>query len=162
MNSSDIQFADLSAFAAEGLRIGIVAAAWHDDIVQELMSGALNMLHEHQVSDDDIICVRCPGTYEIPVVASTLIEHQRVDAVICLGVVIRGETAHFEYVASPVMHGLQDLAVRTGVPCIAGILTTENVDQAWARAGGNAGHKGRESALAALYTADLLRTLRTP
>jgi len=162
MNSTDIQFADLSAFSADALRIGIVAAAWHDDIVQELIRGSLAVLQEHGLPDQSIILVRCPGSYEIPVVAATLIEYQQVDAVICLGVVVRGETAHFEYVASPVMHGLQDLAVRTGIPCIAGILTTENLDQAWSRAGGKDGHKGRESALAALYTADLLRTLRTP
>lgn len=161
MNSTDIQFADLSGFSGKGLRIGIVAAAWHDDIVSELISGSLAMLREHGVEDDDILLYRCPGSYEIPVIASTLIQQHLVDAVIALGVVIRGETAHFEYVASPVMHSLQELATRTGVPCIAGILTTENVQQAWDRAGGSAGHKGRESAHAALYTADLLRRIRT-
>lgn len=161
MNSSTIKFADLTSFNASGLRIGIVAAAWHDDIVQVLLQGALDVLHEHNVPDELIHVHRCPGSYEIPVVASTLIDHTGVDAVIALGVVVRGETTHFEYVASPVMHSLQDLALRTGVPCIAGVLTTETVEQAWDRAGGSAGHKGRESALAALYTADLVRILRT-
>lgn len=161
MNSTDIQFADLSGYSGKGLRIGIVAAAWHDDIVTELINGALETLRKHGVGDDDILLHRCPGSYEIPVIASALIEHRSVHAVIALGVIIRGETAHFEYVASPVMHGLQELAIKTGIPCIAGVLTTENVQQAWDRAGGPAGHKGREAAEAALCTADLLRTLRS-
>ncbi|MBM4178493.1 MAG: 6,7-dimethyl-8-ribityllumazine synthase [Ignavibacteria bacterium] len=161
MNSSTITFADLTSFNASGLRIGIVAAAWHDDIVQVLLQGALDVFMEHNVPAEHIHVHRCPGSYEIPVVAKALIEHTGVDAVIALGVVVRGETAHFEYVASPVMHSLQDIALATGVPCIAGVLTTETVEQAWDRAGGSAGHKGRESALAALYTADLIRTLRS-
>ena len=161
MNSSDIQFADLSGFSGKGLRIGIVAAAWHDAIVSELINGCLEMLREHDVEDDHILLHRCPGSYEIPVIASALIQRQAVDAVIALGVIIRGDTAHFEYVASPVMHSLQELATQTGVPCIAGVLTTENVQQAWDRAGGSAGHKARESAYAALYPADLLRRIRT-
>ncbi len=161
MNSTEIQFADLSGFSSKGLRIGIVAAAWHDDIVSELISGTLDTLRLHGVEDQHVLLHRCPGSYEIPVIASALIQQQAVDAVIALGVIIRGETAHFEYVASPVMHSLQELATRTGVPCIAGVLTTENIQQAWDRAGGSAGHKGRESAHAALYTADLLRRIRT-
>lgn len=161
MNSSEIQFADLSGFSGKGLRIGIVAAAWHDDIVTELITGAKETLQSYGVADADVLLHRCPGSYEIPVIASALIEQKSVDAVIALGVIVRGDTAHFEYVASPVMHSLQELATRTGVPCIAGVLTTENVQQAWDRAGGSAGHKGSESARAALYTADLLRKIRT-
>lgn len=161
MNSSDIQFADLSRFSGHGLRIGIVAAAWHDNIVTELITGAKETLQSYGVDDADVLLHRCPGSYEIPVIASALIEQNSVDAVIALGVIVRGDTAHFEYVASPVMHSLQELATRTGVPCIAGVLTTENIQQAWDRAGGSAGHKGRESARAALYTADLLRKIRT-
>jgi len=161
MNINDVTFADLGTATGKGVRIGIVAAAWHNDIVQELINGAVDTLHIHGVEGDHISLYRCPGTYEIPVVAATLIDHDAVDAVITLGVVIRGETAHFEYVASPVMHSLQELAIQTCVPCIAGILTTENVQQAWDRAGGSAGHKGRESALAALHMVNLLRAIRT-
>ncbi|MEY2720250.1 MAG: 6,7-dimethyl-8-ribityLLumazine synthase [Bacteroidota bacterium] len=161
MNINDVTFADLGTATGKGVRIGIVAAAWHNDIVQELINGAVDTLHIHGVEGDHISLYRCPGTYEIPVVAATLIDHDAVDAVITLGVVIRGETAHFEYVASPVMHSLQELATQTCVPCIAGILTTENVQQAWDRAGGSAGHKGRESALAALHMVNLLRAIRT-
>lgn len=161
MNAQDVQFADLGTPSGGGLRIGIVAAAWHDDIVRVLIEGAFVKLRLHGVAEDHILLYRCPGTYEIPVVAATLIDQDSVDAVIALGVVIRGETAHFEYVASPVMHSLQELATRTGVPCIAGILTTENVQQAWDRAGGSAGHKGEESAIAALHMVNLLHNIRT-
>jgi len=161
MNINDVTFADLGVASGKGIRIGIVAAAWHDDIVQELIKGATETLRQHGVDEDHIQVHRCPGTYEIPVVAAALIDHDAVDAVITLGVVIRGETAHFEYVASPVMHSLQELATRTCVPCIAGILTTENVQQAWDRAGGPAGHKGCESAVAALHMVNLLHSIRT-
>lgn len=142
-----------------GRRIGIIAARWHDDIVNTLLDGAVQALHECGVVDSDIKITRCPGTYEIPVVAANMIAKGSCDAVITLGVVVRGETAHFDYVAGPVAYGLQDLAIRTNVPCIFGVLTTENLEQAWARAGGEHGHKGREAAFAALETLDLLNSL---
>jgi 6,7-dimethyl-8-ribityllumazine synthase len=140
-------------------RIGIVAARWHDDIVTTLLDGAVQTLHQCGVVDTNITIARCPGTYEIPVVAARMIDTKKFDAVITLGVVVRGETAHFDYVAGPVAYGLQDLAVRTGTPCIFGVLTTEDLDQAWARAGGAHGHKGREAALAALETLNVLNEL---
>ncbi|RPI67132.1 MAG: 6,7-dimethyl-8-ribityllumazine synthase [Ignavibacteriae bacterium] len=142
-----------------GRRIGIVAARWHDDIVTTLLDGAVETLHQCGVLDSDLTIARCPGTYEIPVIASNMISTGKCDAVITLGVVVRGETAHFDYVAGPVAYGLQDLAISSGVPCIFGVLTTENLDQAWARAGGEHGHKGRESALAALETLEVLNAI---
>ncbi len=140
-------------------RIGIVAAQWHDDIVTTLLEGAVQTLHQCGVLDSNLTIARCPGTYEIPVIASRMIETKRFDAIITLGVVVRGETAHFDYVAGPVAYGLQDLAIRTGTPCIFGVLTTEDLDQAWARAGGQHGHKGREAALTALETLNVLDEL---
>jgi 6,7-dimethyl-8-ribityllumazine synthase len=161
MNSPDVTFAVLDPGSVDGLRIGIVAASWHDNIVSELMRGCREVLTSYGISERNIVEYRCPGTYEIPVLARTMIDTGLVDAIIALGVVVRGETPHFEYVASPVMHGLQQLAVTSGIPCIAGILTTETLQQAWDRSGGSVGHKGKEAAEAALYMASTIRRLRS-
>ncbi len=147
--------------SGSGRRIGIVAAQWHADIVEMLVVGAIDTLRSAGVAESDIVIARVPGSYEIPVAASTMIATQRVDAVITLGVIVRGETAHFEYVASPVAHALMDLSVRSGVPCMFGVLTTENIEQAWERTGGIHGHKGRESAAGALDLVATLTQLRT-
>jgi 6,7-dimethyl-8-ribityllumazine synthase len=143
-----------------GRRIGIVAASWHGAIVDTLLTGAVTTLEKAGVLAADIVIVRCPGSYEIPVCVKAMATHQRVEAVIALGVIIRGETAHFEYVSSPVAHALMDISVDTGVPCVFGVLTTENEEQAWARAGGHHGNKGSESAVAALELAEILQRLR--
>lgn len=140
----------LSKTAGTGRRIGICAALWHRELVDELLNGALDTLRSHGVAIEDVVVVHCPGSYELPVAAFRLIHQARVDAVIALGVVIRGETSHFEYVSSPVAHGLMDLAVSTGVPCMFGVLTTDTLEQARQRCGGIHGHKGREAAHGAL------------
>ncbi|MBU3742764.1 MAG: 6,7-dimethyl-8-ribityllumazine synthase [Candidatus Kapabacteria bacterium] len=142
------------------LRIGIVAAEWNDFIVSKLITGATEALAEHGVPAANVTQVRCPGSFEIPVVASAMAGSGRYDAVIALGVVIRGETAHFEYVSGPVAYGLANIAVATGVPCIFGVLTTENIEQALDRAGGNFGNKGAESATAAIKTIAALHEVR--
>jgi len=147
---------DGSDVNGSGKKIAIVAARWHDDIVGTLVDGALNTLLEMGVETGDILIVRVPGCYEIPVLTATLARSGKIHAVITLGVVIRGETAHFEYVAGPVAHEVQRIAVDTRIPCIFGVLTTENVEQARERAGGIHGHKGREAAIAALETLDAL------
>ncbi len=147
--------------SGSGRRIGIVAARWHADIVEALLTGAIETLLAAGVAEMDILTVRVPGSYEVPVAARVLIDTQRVDAVITLGVVVRGETAHFEYVASPVAHALMDLATATSVPCMFGVLTTETIEQAWERTGGVHGHKGRESATGALEMIAALEHLRS-
>lgn len=144
-----------------GCRIGIIAAQWHADIVDTLLDGAVETLRDAGVAPDDIIIARVPGSYEIPLAARVMIDAQRVDAVITLGLVVRGETAHFEYVASPVAHALMDLSVHAGVPCLFGVLTTETIQQAWDRAGGVHGHKGRESAAGALEMIAVIRQMRS-
>ena len=136
--------------AGVGRRIGICAARWHRDLVDELRSGAVDTLLAHGVAPSDILLVDCPGSYELPVAAARLIRQSGVDAVIALGVVVRGETAHFEYVSSPVAHGLMDLSISSGVPCMFGVLTTDTLEQARERCGGAHGHKGREAAEGAL------------
>ncbi|MBU3679573.1 MAG: 6,7-dimethyl-8-ribityllumazine synthase [Candidatus Kapabacteria bacterium] len=136
--------------AGAGRRIGICAARWHRELVDELRNGAVETLQAYGVSPSDILVVDCPGSYELPVAAARLIRQSGVDAVIALGVVVRGETAHFEYVSSPVAHGLMDLSISTGVPCMFGVLTTDTLAQARERCGGEHGHKGREAAEGAL------------
>ena len=145
-----------------GRRIGIVAARWHADIVEAMVKGAQQELEACGVAADNITIEHCPGTFEIPVVASRMAHRHDFDAVICLGVVIRGETAHFEYVAGPVAYGIQNIAIKTQTPCLFGVLTTETEEQAWDRAGGKHGNKGAEAAAAALETIDTLQRLSTP
>jgi len=146
-----------------GRRIGIVAARWHASIVEAMLQGALHELAACGVATSDVIIEHCPGSYEIPVVVAAMARRTDIDAVIALGVVIRGETAHFEYVAGPVAYGLQTIAIETETPCLFGVLTTENLEQALDRAGGQHGNKGAEAARAALETiASLDRIRSTP
>ena len=144
-----------------GKRVGIVAARWHAEIVEAMLKGARMELEVCGVAPDNVIVEHCPGSFEIPVVAAAMARRTDIDAVICLGVVIRGETAHFEYVAGPVAYGLQNLAIETETPCIFGVLTTETEQQARERAGGEHGNKGAEGALAALETLAVLDRVRS-
>lgn len=144
-----------------GRRIGIVAAQWHSEIVDLLLHGAVTTLRDAGVRDEDVIIVRCPGSFEIPVCVITLADAHQPDAIITLGVVIRGDTAHFEYVSSPVAHSIMNISVETGIPCLFGVLTTENVEQALERAGGIHGNKGAEAAIGALRMADTLDKVRS-
>ena len=137
----------------KGLTIGIVAARYNQQIVDALLKGAMAALKEHGVEAKPILSV--PGSYEIPVAAQALADGGEVDAVICLGCVIKGETAHFEHVAEAVARGILDVSLETGVPCIFGVLTTYTEEQARARR-----HHGREYAEAAIEMANLLRLVR--
>jgi 6,7-dimethyl-8-ribityllumazine synthase len=140
-------------------RFALVAARFNQFIVQKLVDGARDGLTRHGVADDAIDLVWVPGSFEIPPVAKRLAESTKYAAVICLGAVIKGETDHYHYVAGGAANGVAQVALATGVPIIFGILTCENVEQASDRAGGKAGNKGLEAALAALETADLYRQL---
>jgi 6,7-dimethyl-8-ribityllumazine synthase len=127
--------------------------------VDRLVEGAVDTLRRHGVSETRIVVVRVPGAFEIPVAARRLAESGKVDAIIALGCVIRGATAHFDYVSGGAITGCSQVAQSTGVPVVLGILTTESIEQAIERAGTKAGNKGSESALAALEMASLLRAL---
>jgi len=142
-----------------GLRIGLVATRWNDFIVGNLVSGAKDALVRHGVAEEDIGLALVPGAFEIPLVAKRLAMSGKYDAIVCLGAVIRGATAHFEYVAGEVAKGIASVMLETGVPVTFGVLTTETLEQAIERAGTKAGNKGAEAALAALEMANLLRTL---
>jgi 6,7-dimethyl-8-ribityllumazine synthase len=143
------------ALDATGMRFAIVASRFNDHVTKPLLAGALDTLHE--LGLDDVPVHWVPGAFEIPLVAQRLAPAQ--DAVICLGAVIRGETAHFDLVAGRCAAGIQRVALDTGTPVIFGVLATENVEQALARAGGAHSHAGSEAARTAVEMVSLLRQL---
>ena len=145
---------------AQDLRFAIVLSRFNSLIGDRLLEGALDTLRRHGASDDDVTLARVPGAFEIPLVASELAKTGKFDAVICLGAVIRGATAHFDYVAGPLASGLASIAVDTGVPILFGVLTTDTIEQAIERAGTKAGNKGADVAAAAIEMANLLKTIR--
>lgn len=144
---------------ARGMRFAIVAGRFNDSVTKPLLESALDGLREHGLDPADVPVAWAPGAFEIPSVAKRFAESGKVDAVICLGAVIRGGTPHFDYVAGECAAGVTRVALDTGVPVIFGVLTTDDVDQAMDRAGGAAGDKGREAALSAIEMVDLLRQL---
>jgi 6,7-dimethyl-8-ribityllumazine synthase len=145
--------------APKNARFAIVASRFNEFIVDRLVEGAVDTLRRHGVSETRVTLVRVPGAFEIPVACKHLAESGKVAAIIALGCVIRGATAHFEHVAGGATSGCARVAESTGVPLILGILTTETIEQAVERAGTKAGNKGSESALAALEMVSLLRAL---
>jgi 6,7-dimethyl-8-ribityllumazine synthase len=140
-------------------KISLVAARFNQFIVQKLVDGAREGLLSHGVQEDAIDLVWVPGSFEIPAVAKRLAESKKYAAVICLGAVIKGETDHYEYVAGNAASGVAQVALSTEVPVIFGILTCQTVEQAMDRAGGQAGNKGFDAALAALEMVNLLKQL---
>lgn len=141
---------------AAGLRIAIVVSRYNEDIGQRLLRGALDALRKHGGGEPEVRWV--PGAMEIPLVALTLAESSRFDAIVCLGCVINGETAHFQFVASECARGVMHVQLDTGLPCAFGVLTTYDRDQALARSGPKS-NKGAEAVEAAIETALLLRSL---
>ncbi len=135
----------------------IVAARFNEFIVSKLISGAEDTLVRHGVSTDQITLAWVPGAFEIPIAAQKLAASGKYDAVICLGAVIRGSTSHYDYVCSEVSKGVAQVGLQTGVPCLFGILTTDNIEQAIERAGAKAGNKGADCAMGAIEMVNLLR-----
>ncbi len=145
-----------------GRRIAIVAARFNGEVVERLVDGATGALAAAGVSQDDIVVVWVPGAFELPLAARAAASGGSFDAVIALGTVIRGETAHFDFVAGEASRGLQDVALATGVPVSFGVLTTDTVAQAMERAGGAHGNKGRDAATAALEMIGVLDGFGAP
>lgn len=143
----------------KGMRVCVVVARWNEFVTRKLLDGAVSTLHERGVAESDVVVAWVPGAFEVPTAAKWAASSGKFDAVICLGAVIRGETAHFEYVAGGAAEGIAAVSRETGVPVMFGVLTVESVEQALARAGGKDGHKGSESALAAIEMANLRRML---
>ena len=147
-------------FSAAGLRLGIVVSRWNDFITERLLEGALDTLKRHGADVENSVDVaRVPGTFEIPVVAKRLADSGRYDAVICLGCLIRGATAHFDYIASFCTSGIGQAMMGSGVPVTFGVITVESIEQAIERAGTKAGNKGAEAAGAAVEMANLMKVL---
>jgi 6,7-dimethyl-8-ribityllumazine synthase len=147
---------------AAGFRFALVVSKYHDFVTERLQAGALAALAAAGVDSTEVAIVRVPGAFEIPLAAQRAAESGRYDAVVCLGCVIRGETPHFEYIASAVSHGLTMAAGATGVPMAFGILTTNSVEEALARAGEGSGNKGHEAAVAAIEMASIVAQLTEP
>lgn len=142
-----------------GLRFGIVISRFNEFITNKLLSGALDVLSRHDVSDDAIEIAWVPGAFELPMVAKRMSESGKYDAVICLGAVIRGATPHFDYVAAEMSKGIAQTALFTGVPVAFGVLTTDTIEQAIERAGTKAGNKGADAAMTAIEMANLLKNI---
>lgn len=143
-----------------GLRIGIIAARFNDHIVSALRDGARRGLTRLGVADGDVMEVWVPGAFELPLAAKVLAESGKVDAVMCLGTVIRGDTPHFDYVCGEAARGIQDAQMSTGVPVMFGVLTVNTEQQAIDRSGPGIDNKGDEAAVGAVEMALLLRSLR--
>jgi 6,7-dimethyl-8-ribityllumazine synthase len=144
---------------ADGRVFAVVVARFNDFVTSKLLEGAVDMLSRLGAAEADITVAWVPGAYEIPLVASRLAASGRYAAVICLGTVVRGQTPHFDFVASECAHGIATAALTTGVPVIMGVLTTDTLEQAIDRAGGKMGNKGAEAAAAAVEMADLAEQL---
>lgn len=144
-----------------GQRIGIAVSRFNDLITERLLAGARTSLIDHGVEESSIDVAWTPGAWELPLAAQQLISKRGCAGIIALGCVIRGDTPHFDFVAGAAANGLSNLSARTGVPVAFGVLTTDTMEQALARAGGKAGNKGWEAALALLEMLDLIRTLET-
>jgi 6,7-dimethyl-8-ribityllumazine synthase len=142
---------------AKGFRFAIVASRWNDSLVSRLIDGALDALAELSADKNAVEVFRVPGSFEIPLCALKAAESGEFDAVICLGVIIRGQTPHFEYIATEVARGIGGAAMETGVPLLFGIITAENIDQAIDRAGVKLGNKGFEAATAAVELVNLYK-----
>jgi 6,7-dimethyl-8-ribityllumazine synthase len=143
----------------QGLRFAIVASRWNDFISARLVDGALDALERLGADEKLVEIYKVPGAFEIPLLALTLAESGKFDAVICVGTIIRGQTPHFEYIAGEVARGIGEAGLQTGVPVIFGVITAENLDQAIERAGVKLGNKGFEAATTAVELVNLYKTV---
>lgn len=144
---------------SENLKYGIVVGRFNEFISNKLLGGALDALKRHGVKEDEISIAWVPGAFEIPLIAQKMAESGKYDAVITLGAVIRGSTPHFDYVCNEAAKGVSAVALKSGVPTIFGVLTTDSIEQAIERAGTKAGNKGWEAAVTAIEMANLTKQL---
>ncbi|MBF0315166.1 MAG: 6,7-dimethyl-8-ribityllumazine synthase [Oligoflexia bacterium] len=142
---------------ASNMKVAVVVSRFNDFITAKLLDGAKDTFVRHQGDHSALSVVYVPGSFEIPLVAKRLAESKRYDAVICLGAIIRGATAHFDYVASEAAKGIAHVSLSSNIPVIFGVLTTDNLEQAIERAGSKAGNKGAEAMLSAIEMVNLLR-----
>lgn len=141
----------------QGLKFALVISRFNEFITQKLLNGAQDALRRHGVGEDDMELAWVPGAFEIPLVAKKLVETKRFDAVICLGAVIRGDTPHFDYIASEVTKGIARVGLDSGLPVIYGVITADTLEQAIERAGTKSGNRGFEAAVKAIEMANLIK-----
>ncbi|MCM3269279.1 6,7-dimethyl-8-ribityllumazine synthase [Paenibacillus elgii] len=146
---------------SQGLKYGIVVGRFNEFITNKLLGGALDALKRHGVHEDEVEIAWVPGAFEIPLIAQKMAESGKYDAVITLGAVIRGSTPHFGYVCNETAKGVAAISLKTGIPVIFGVLTTDSIEQAVERAGTKAGNKGWEAAASAIEMANLTKQLTT-
>ncbi|MDD5823165.1 MAG: 6,7-dimethyl-8-ribityllumazine synthase [Firmicutes bacterium] len=145
--------------AREGMKVGIIGARFNEIIVNKLVGGAIDGLVRHGVEEANITEAWVPGAFEIPLAAKKMAESGKYDAVICCGAVIRGDTSHYDLVCNEAAKGIAQVQLSTGVPVLFGIITTENIEQAIARAGSKAGNKGYDCALSAIEMVNLFEQM---
>lgn len=146
-------------YLAEGLRIAVVASRFNELIVNRLIEGAEDTYRQFGGNPEELLLIRVPGAFEIPTAARQLAETEAYDAIVCLGVVIRGATSHYDHVCSAVTSGVASIGADTGVPTIFGLVTTDTIEQAIERAGTKAGNQGRYAMQAAIEMANLSRAI---
>ena len=146
-------------YNAQGMRFGVVVSRFNEFLTSKLLGGALDCLHRHGADEDDITVAWVPGAYELPLVSKKMAESKKYDAIIAIGVVIRGATSHYDYVCNEAAKGIAQASMSTGVPVSFSLVTTENIEQAIERAGTKAGNKGADGALTAIEMANLLKQL---
>ena len=143
----------------QGMKIGIVAARFNEFIVSKLLSGAVDGLVRHGVEEDNITAAWVPGAFEIPLMAEKMAQSGKYDAIICVGAVIRGSTSHYDYVCNEVSKGIAQVGLKSGIPVLFGVVTTENIEQAIERAGSKAGNKGYDCAVGAIEMVNLINEM---
>ncbi|MCR4652977.1 MAG: 6,7-dimethyl-8-ribityllumazine synthase [Eubacterium sp.] len=153
---NNIQVVEGKLVAKKDMKVGIVAARFNEIIVNKLLGGAVDGLVRHGVEEENITAAWVPGAFEIPTAANKMARTGKYDAIICVGAVIRGQTSHYDYVCNEAAKGIAQVSLETGVPVMFGILTTDNIEQAIARAGSKAGNKGYDCALSAIEMVNLL------
>ncbi|MBE9528116.1 MAG: 6,7-dimethyl-8-ribityllumazine synthase [Proteobacteria bacterium] len=146
--------------SAKGLKFAVVVSRFNDFISERLLGGAVDTLTRSGAADSDISVYKVPGAFEMPTIAKTIADKGGVDAIICLGCVIRGNTPHFDYVASEVSKGIAKVSLDSGLPVSFGVITTDNIEQAIERAGTKSGNKGRDAALSAIEMANLIGSIK--
>jgi len=145
---------------AKGKNFGIVISRFNEFISHKLLDGALDVLRRHDAEEEGIEIFWVPGSFEIPCVAKKMAMSNKYDAILCLGAVIRGDTPHFDYIASEVSKGIAEISLSTGVPTIFGVITADNLEQAIERAGTKDGNKGADAALNAIEMANLVSMMK--
>ncbi len=153
------EYNDANLPSAEGLKIGIVVADWHQNITHNLYRGCFDTLIKHGVVEEDIETIQVPGAFELPYAAKVLAGKLKLDAIVCLGCVIRGETKHNDYINHAVASGITQLSMLAGLPVIYGVLTPNDEQQAIDRSGGKYGNKGIEAAVTAIRMARIKETI---